>query len=1506
MNFNYRLIKSIKSIEMKSTKYLSKIQFNSWKLVKVLTFIAVIMLYLLPLNATTYYVSLSGDDENSGTSTGSAWRHIAYGTQQVQAGDTLLILSGDYGDERAEIANSGSPGSPIVIMAETPGDVVMESSTGGGTGILIEGNSHIVIEGIEFRNFGGGIQVYHVGSYITVRKCVFVENHNNGFTTWGTSSDVSQVHHILVEYCEFYDFANGDTNDNSQDYGIYFCYASHCVAKNNYFFGWHHQALSFKRKVHYGLAKDNVFEGFRYSALYLGQNLDDPNDQRSRYLIAEGNTFSPAEGYRAKTPIWIANVDRAVVRNNFMEGHKDTDGGSGQGIAIGDPAYSDDTRTANPTRVNIYNNVIRTMGGNSANPGIRVIHVCNDVRVFNNTFTECAYGLGFETEDTVLFENNLFYDSGNGMIKTGEGTGENSIFRYNNIYPYWSGSSSTDISDEPLLAGTLDVLSLPVENPRFIPDYSRAEVCQLQETSPCIDAGTDPTVTTASGSGTVIGVEDAGYFTDGFGLSYGDLIQVGGNNPVRITGIDYDNNEITVAQSISWNSGDGVNFFYVGSTPDIGAYEYVITGTIAGTVTDNSTSNPIEGVRVSDGTRYDSTDANGNYTLEDVPVNHTYTVTASKSGYTSSSSNDVVVTEGNTTTEDFVLTKIPVGTISGTVTDSITGDPMKGAMVTDGTRADATDAGGNYSLTDVPEGLYTVTASFAEYIPKSFVDNVTENSTLVLDFPLVVIPTGTISGTVTDNTTGDPIEGVIVSNGIRTDTTDAGGNYTLLKVYADSVYTVTASKSGYLALSVDDVVVTEGNTTTVDFVLTEASDLVCFWSMEETAGTIAYDSSVNLNHGDIYGPISTAGKKELAFQFDGTDDYITVPKSASIDGIVESITLIAWVKIPATSRHTILSRWDYASGDERSFEFDVEDGTVWFGLSGDGSDGTFLNSGSSITPDTWTHVAATSDGTTMKIYINGILDPETKNAPSSIYPSAADIQIGRWLTGDWYYPFNGSMDEVKIFNRALSVQEISDDFSITEPTGAVSGTVTDNRTGDPLQGAIVTDGTRSDTTDAGGNYTIETIPLNISTVTASISGYHPLSINDVVVTEDQTTTVDFQLSEKLYGAISGTVTDLNTGVAIQDVIVTDGTRSDVTDAGGNYILEIVPQDTYTVAASVSGYLISTIDDVFATGNDTTIVDFFLTRAPDLVGFWPFEETTGTVTADLSTYSNEGELYGPTSTSGIKNLAFQFNGTTDYIRLPKSASLDSITNEISIISWVKMPVDTRQTIIERWLMNDHSFILDVDDAGKVNFGLCGDGTFANQVWLTSAGSVTADTWTHVAVTSNGTTMKVYIDSVLDANTIAPPLAIYTADGNVHIGRWAKMSGFWSNPFNGIMDELKLYNSALTAQEIAEDFITVGINKSFVDDVWLQAYPNPFNSSITISYKLAVAGKVNISIYNLSGQKLRTLVSETQQADYQSVVWDGTNATGEFAGSGIYFCTFIIDDKPVATQKLMMLK
>lgn len=68
---------------------------------------------------------------------------------------------------------------------------------------------------------------------------------------------------------------------------------------------------------------------------------------------------------------------------------------------------------------------------------------------------------------------------------------------------------------------------------------------------------------------------------------------------------------------------------------------------------------------------------------------------------------------------------------------------------------------------------------------------------------------------------------------------------------------------------------------------------------------------------------------------------------------------------------------------------------------------------------------------------------------------------------------------------------------------------------------------------------------------------------------------------------------------------------------------------------------------------------------------------------------------------------------------------------------------------------------------------------------------------------------------------------------------------------------------------------------------QNYPNPFNPATTINYRLPKSAQVELTIFNLLGQKVKTLVKAFQTAGEKSVVWDGTNAAGEQVGSGIYF-------------------
>ena len=68
---------------------------------------------------------------------------------------------------------------------------------------------------------------------------------------------------------------------------------------------------------------------------------------------------------------------------------------------------------------------------------------------------------------------------------------------------------------------------------------------------------------------------------------------------------------------------------------------------------------------------------------------------------------------------------------------------------------------------------------------------------------------------------------------------------------------------------------------------------------------------------------------------------------------------------------------------------------------------------------------------------------------------------------------------------------------------------------------------------------------------------------------------------------------------------------------------------------------------------------------------------------------------------------------------------------------------------------------------------------------------------------------------------------------------------------------------------------------------QNYPNPFNPSTTIRYELQAAGRVELAVFNLLGQRIRTLVSGRQAAGEYAVEWNGIDERGNPVGSGVYF-------------------
>lgn len=202
------------------------------------------------------------------------------------------------------------------------------------------------------------------------------------------------------------------------------------------------------------------------------------------------------------------------------------------------------------------------------------------------------------------------------------------------------------------------------------------------------------------------------------------------------------------------------------------------------------------------------------------------------------------------------------------------------------------------------------------------------------------------------------------------------------------------------------------------------STLVGLWKMEEGSGATLIDNSGNGNNAVLQNAKDItwgAGKQGLALFLPGTTSRFGIaPNQASLN-IPDKITIAAWVN-PAEIRNcTILSKTGndgYALGlaSTGKVEFQINSNTNGLTYK------VYSNSNYVANGTTWTHVAATFDGTTSKIYINGILDiAVTFPAPVAIITNTSGLYIGS-LLGDRRW--RGGLDEVRLYRGALTATEI--------------------------------------------------------------------------------------------------------------------------------------------------------------------------------------------------------------------------------------------------------------------------------------------------------------------------------------------------------------------------------------------------------------------------------------------------------------------------------------------------
>jgi hypothetical protein len=245
----------------------------------------------------------------------------------------------------------------------------------------------------------------------------------------------------------------------------------------------------------------------------------------------------------------------------------------------------------------------------------------------------------------------------------------------------------------------------------------------------------------------------------------------------------------------------------------------VTTGSVAGVVTDTS-GTPLQGAAVSAAGSNATTAADGTYTLNNLAPG-TVTVTASLSGYQSGSTTTTVTAGQTTTAAAIKLARANPGSVSGTVVSSL-GGAIAGATVSYSGGNTTTDSNGNYSLSSVPPGTIQLTASAAGFQSSTQTVNIQSGANTTANFTLAVAPsTGTVTGTITNASTGAVISGATVSWSGGSTMSNSSGVYTLTGVTAGTVQ-LTASAAGFQS-STQTVNVQSGASTTANFALAVAA-----------------------------------------------------------------------------------------------------------------------------------------------------------------------------------------------------------------------------------------------------------------------------------------------------------------------------------------------------------------------------------------------------------------------------------------------------------------------------------------------------------------------------------------------------------------------------------------------------------------------------------------------------------------------------------------------------------
>jgi hypothetical protein len=494
----------------------------------------------------------------------------------------------------------------------------------------------------------------------------------------------------------------------------------------------------------------------------------------------------------------------------------------------------------------------------------------------------------------------------------------------------------------------------------------------------------------------------------------------------------------------------------------------------------------------------------------------------------------------------------------------------------------------------------------------------------------------------------------------------------------------------------------------------------------------------------------TAGEVGQAFSFNGTTQCVTVPYSRSLAATNYSVE--AWVK-PLTQVSDPLNQ-DQIIGQAYGWQLVARPGTSGIGVAflfaASKSSFPSLVSTSELPIGQFSHVVGTWDGTTLRLYINGVLNAQR-------VPGATPVDLGYdiYIGGSYSVAggfagqyFNGLIDEASYYNRALGAAEIQAVYNAGSAGKCAPGA-----------GPSIIIQPVSQTVLAGSS----------ATFTVSVAGSVPLSYQ-------------WQLSGT---NISGTTSTALTLINVQPI------------QAGNYALRVT--NAFGSITSSNALL--------------TVISSAPCAPPPsgLVSWW-----RGEGSASDSIDSNTGELLnGASFAAGMVGQAFSFNGSNQCVQVPHAASL--LTSNYSIEAWVK-PLDQVSDAINQDLIFGQSFghcqLVARTGSSGVRLAFAFGTSHTSFYEATGTSEIPIGQFSHLAGTWDGTTLRLYINGVLSAQS-TPHASPVDSGCSFYIGGFysptADSCGYVGQFFNGLIDEASYYSRALSNAEIQSIYNAGGAGK-----------------------------------------------------------------------------------------------